>query len=129
MLLEDGLVVVDAYLDGARLHLDRVDLTLTTRSAAADTAFHRVSASQRVRPASVGLERARTYLRAAQQTIGDVADDVALGFVDRAGEDLRLLERLCAMVDELCGLAARTLAATVRTLPRRGSRAAACRRT
>lgn len=51
-------------------------------------------------------------MRAAQQTIGDVADDVARGSIDRAGEDLHLLERLCAMVDELSGQAARNLAAT-----------------
>lgn len=115
MLIDDGLVVADAYLDRARLHLDRVDPTLTTPSAAGDEALDRFSASQR-RPAPVGLERARTYLRAAQQTIGDVADDVARGSVDRAGEDLRLLERLCAMVDELSGQAARNLAATSRDL-------------
>jgi len=111
MLIEDGLAVADAYLDRARRHLDRVDLTLTTPSAAGDEVLARFSASQQLRPASVSLERARTYLRAAQQTIGDVADDDARGFVARAGEDLRLLERLCAMVDELSGWAARTLAA------------------
>ena len=116
MLLEDGLVVVDAYLDGARLHLDKVDLTLTTRSAAGDKALARFSASQQLRPVSVSLERARTYVRAAQQTIGDVADDVTRGSVDRAGEDLHLLERLCTMVDELSGQAARNLAATSRDL-------------
>src|SRR5665647_1820346 len=114
MLTENGLVVADAYLDRARFHLDRVDPTLTTPSAAGDEALDRVSASQQLRPASVGLERARTYLRAAQQTIGDVADDVACGSVGRAGEDLRLLGRLCAMVDELSGRAARNLATTSR---------------
>ena len=116
MLIDDGLVVADAYLDRARLHLDRVDLTLTTPSAAGDEAPDRCSASQRVRRASVGLERARTYLRAAQQTISDVADDVARGSVGRAEEDLRLLERLCAMVDELSGRAARNLATTSRDI-------------
>jgi len=115
MLSDDGLVVAAAYLDRARLHLDKVDPTLTTPSAAGDEALHRFSAQQ-LRPASVGLERARTYLRAAQQTISDVADDVARGSVGRAEEDLRLLERLCAMVDELSGQAARNLAATSRDL-------------
>ncbi|MCR6494764.1 hypothetical protein [Cellulomonas sp. P24] len=85
---------------------------MTTPSAAGDKALARRSGSQHLRPASVSLERARTYLRAAQQAIGDVADDVARGSIDRAGEDLRLLERLCAMVDELSGQAARNLAAT-----------------
>lgn len=116
MLIDERLVVADAYLDRARFHLDRVDPTLTTPSAAGDEALDRFSASQQLRRASVGLERARTYLRAAQQTIGDVADDVALGFVGRAGEDLRLLGRLCVMVDELSGQAGRNLAATSRDL-------------
>lgn len=116
MLIEDGLVVVDAYLDRARLHLDRVDPTLTTHAAAGDEALDRFSASRRLRPASVDLERARTYVRAAQQTIGDVADDVARGFVGRSGEDLRLLKGLCEMVDELSGQAAQNLAATSRDL-------------
>ncbi|CAN5272866.1 hypothetical protein BH11ACT1_BH11ACT1_14280 [soil metagenome] len=111
MLAEDGLVVADAYLDQARRHLERVDPTRSTPSAAGDEALDRFSASERVRGTSVGLERARTYLRAARQTIGDVADEVARGSVGRVGEDLRLLERLCAMVDELSGRAARTLAA------------------
>lgn len=117
MLIEDGqLVAADAYLDRARLHLNKVERTLTTASAAGDEALDRFSASQQLRPASVSLERARTYLRAAQQTIGDVADDVARGSVGRAGEDLHLLERLCAMVDELSGQAARNLAAASRDL-------------
>ena len=114
MLIEEGLVVADAYLDRARLHLDRVDPTLTTPSAAGYWALDRFSASRHTRPASVDLERARIYLRAAQQTIGDVADDVARGFGGRAGEDLLLLEMLCAMVDEMSGQAARTLAAMSR---------------
>lgn len=113
MLIEDGLVVADASLDRARLHLDKVDPTLTTPSAAGDEALHRFSAQQ-LRPASVGLVRAGTYLQAAQQTIGDVAADAARGAIDRAREDLCLLERLCAMVDELSGQAARNLAGTSR---------------
>jgi hypothetical protein len=116
MLIEDGLVAADAHLDRATRHLDRVDPTLTRPSAAGDDALDRFSESRQLRPASVDLERARTYLRAAQQTIGDVADDVARGSVGRAGEDLRLLERLCAMVDELSGQAARNLAAASRDL-------------
>jgi hypothetical protein len=117
MLAADGLAVVDAYLNRARLYLDGVDLVLlSTPSAAGDVAPDRCSASQQVRRASVGMARARTYLRAAQQSIGDVTDDVARGSVDRAEEDLRLLERLCAMVDELSGRAARNLAATSRDL-------------
>ena len=116
MLIQDGLVAADAYLDRARRHLDRVDSTLTTSSAAGDDALDRFSASRQLRPASVDLERARTYLRAAQQTISDVYDDVARGFVGRAGEDLRLLKGQCAMVDELSGQAARNLAATSRDL-------------
>lgn len=122
MLIDDGLVVADAYLDRTRLYLDRVDPTLSTPSAASDVTPDRCSAFPRVRRASVGLERARTYLRAAQQTISDVADDVARGSVGRAEEDLRLLERLCAMVDELSGQAARSLAAKSRDLaaPERG---------
>ncbi len=117
MLAADGMAVVDAYLDRARLYLDGVDLVLlSTPSAAGDVASDRCSASQQVRRASVGMARARTYLRAAQQSIGDVADDVARGSVDRVEEDLRLLERLCAMVDELSGQAARNLAATSRDL-------------
>jgi len=116
MLAEDGLVAADAYLDQARRYLERVDPTLSTPSAAGDEAPDRFSASQQARRASVGLERARTYLRAAQQTIGDVADDVAPGSVGRVGEDLRLLGRLCAMVDELSGQAAWTLAAMSRDL-------------
>lgn len=116
MHIDDGLVIAGAYLDRTWLHLDVVDPTLSTSSAAGDEALDRFSASQQVRRASVGLERARTYLRAAQQSIGDVADDVARGSVDRVEEDLRLLERLCAMVDELSGQAARDLAATSRGL-------------
>jgi len=116
MLIDGGLVVADAYLDRTWLYLDGVDPTLSTPSAAGDVVPDRCSASQQVRRASVGLERARTYLRAAQQTISDVADDVARGSVGRAEEDLRLLERLCAMVDELSGQAARNLAARSRDL-------------
>ena len=110
--MDDGLVVAGDYLDRAKLHLDRVDPTLTTSSAAGDGALDQFSASQQVPPAPVGLERARTSLRAAQQTIADGADgadDVARRLVARAGEGLRLLERLCAMVDELSGYAARNL--------------------
>lgn len=61
MLAEDGLVVADAYLDRARLHLDRVDPTLTTPPAAGDEALDGFSAPQRLRPASGGLERAGTF--------------------------------------------------------------------
>jgi hypothetical protein len=114
IFIEDGLVVAHAYLDRARRHLERVDPRLSTPSAAGDEALDRFSASQRVRRAPVALMRARIYVRAAQQTIGDVADDVARGLVGRVGEDLRLLEQQCEMVDELSGHAARTLAATSR---------------
>ena len=114
MLLEDGLVAADASLDLAAHHLDRITPPLSSHFAGLDEALDRLSASHPVRPASAVLERARIYLRAAQQTIGDVADDVARGSVGRAGEDLRLLERLCAMVDELSGQAARNLAAASR---------------
>ncbi|NMM24506.1 MAG: hypothetical protein HHJ11_13640 [Phycicoccus sp.] len=120
MLIEDGLVVADAYLDRARLHLGRVDPTLSTPSAAGGEALDRFSASRPVRRTWVALERARAYALAAQQTIGDVADDVARGRVGRVGEDLRLLERQCAMVDELSGQAARTLAAASRDLAASG---------
>jgi len=116
MHIDDGLVIAGAYLDRTWLYLDAVDPTLSTSSAAGDVVPDRCSASQQVRRASVGMARARTYLRAAQQSIGDVADDVARGSVDRVEEDLRLLERLCAMVDELSGQAARNLAATSRDL-------------
>ena len=116
MLLEDGLVVAGANLDRARRHLDKVDPPLSTPSPSGDKALDRLTASQQVRPASVVLERARTYLRAAQQAIGDVADDVAGGSVGQVREDLRLLERLCAMVDELSGHAARNLALASRDL-------------
>ncbi|PVU83870.1 hypothetical protein DDP54_13705 [Cellulomonas sp. WB94] len=54
--------------------------------------------------------------------MGDVADAIARGFTDQAGEDLRLLERLCAMVDELGGQAARNLAAASRDLAAQGER-------
>ncbi len=114
MLTVDGLVAADAHLDRAARYLDRVDPTLTMPFAAGDDALDRFSASRQLRPASVELERVRTYLRAAQQTIGDVADDVARGSVGQAEEDLRLLERLCAMVDELSGQAVRNLAAASR---------------
>jgi len=112
MLTQDGLVVVDTHLDRARLQIDRVDSSLNRAAEGGDAVVGWLSASQQSRRASIGLERARTYLRAAQQTISDVADDVARGAVGRAGEDLRLLERLCAMVDELSGQAARNLAST-----------------
>ncbi|MBU4337267.1 MAG: hypothetical protein KJ548_11910 [Actinobacteria bacterium] len=111
MLVEDGLVVTDAHLEAARGHLDKVERTLVTPSPASDEALGRDPASQHLRPASIGLERANSYLRAAQQTIGDVADDVAQGEATRMGDDLRLLERLCAVADELSGYAARHLAA------------------
>lgn len=112
MLIEDGLVVADAYLDRTRLHLDRVHPTLTTPSVVGDEALHRFSVPKQLRRASVGLERARAYLHAAKEAIGDVADDIAHGATARAVEDLRLLERLCAMADELSGQAARQLAVT-----------------
>ncbi|NMM15795.1 MAG: hypothetical protein HHJ14_01260 [Cellulomonas sp.] len=114
MRIEDGLVSADAYVDRARVHLDKIEASRTMPSAVGEAVRDGSSASQQLRPASVSLERARTYLRAAQQTIGDVAADVAHGAVDRAGEDLRLLERLCAMVDELSGQAARILAGVSR---------------
>ena len=113
-MLEDGLVAAEANLDRATQHLDRVSPTLSTRFAACDNALDRLSASQRAKSASVVLERARCYLRAAQQTIGDVTADVARGSVGQVREDLRLLERLCAMVDELSAHAARNLAAAPR---------------
>ena len=111
MQIDERLAVVDAYLDGARVHMDRVDPTPVAPFVVGTEARELSSASRRPWPVSVSLERARTYVRAAQQTIGDVADDLGRGSIGRAGEDLRLLEQLCAMVDELGGLAARTLAA------------------
>jgi hypothetical protein len=112
MLIEDGLVVVDAYLDGAGRQLDGVGATRSTLPAVGQEAPDWFSASTQARRVSTALVRARTYVRAAKQTIGDIADDVACGADSRVGEDLRLLERQCALVDELSGHAARTLAAT-----------------
>jgi diaminopimelate decarboxylase len=75
-------------------------------------AHDQFAVSKRVRRAGAGLERARAYVRAAQQTIGDIVDGVARGWDGQVGEDLRLLAQQCALVDELSGRAARTLAAT-----------------
>lgn len=111
MLIANAMVVVDAYLDLAGRQLDGVGTTRIIHSAVGEEALDRFSASPQVRRASVGLVRARTYVRAARQTIGDIADEVARG-ADSRGEDLRLLAQQCAMVDELSGHGARTLAAT-----------------
>jgi hypothetical protein len=85
MLIANAMVVVDAYLDLAGRQLDGVGTTRIIHSAVGEEALDRFSASPQVRRASVGLVRARTYVRAARQTIGDIADEVARGADSRGG--------------------------------------------
>lgn len=111
MRTEDELVVVDAYLDRAWRHLRSIDPACCVPPATRGERPERFSVLQQVRWVCSPVDRARAYVLAARQTVGDVADDVACGMVAEVGADLCLLERQCAMVDELSGLSARFLAA------------------
>lgn len=113
MLTLDRLVILDAHLDRARLQFDRLESPVSRVAESSGTAVE-LRPAQRLLWASAGLERARAYLRAAHETTRDVADDMAHGSTSRVAEDLRLVKRLCAMVDELSGQAARHLAAMTR---------------
>lgn len=113
MLTLDRLVILDAHLDRARLQFDRLESPLSRVAESSGTAVE-LRPVQRLLLVSAGLERARVYLRAAHETTRDVADDMTHGSTSRVAEDLRLVKRLCAMVDELSGQAARQLAAMTR---------------
>jgi len=112
MVRQEELVVVGAHLDRARRKLEGADASECGTGGAWVDVLDRVRSSRQRQQASAGLERALVYLHAAHEVMGDVADDVAQGATARVVEDLRLLERQCAMVDELIAHVAGQLAMT-----------------
>ncbi|WP_315094077.1 hypothetical protein [uncultured Cellulomonas sp.] len=122
MVGHEELVVADAHLHRARRKLEG-SISECGKGGAWVEALDRVPSSRQLQQASAGLKRALVYLHAAHEVIGDVADDVAQGATAQVLGDLRLLERQCAMVDELSGHVARQLAMTTlgdSTLDERG---------
>lgn len=112
MWTQDRLVAADAHLDLVEKRMS--DLYVVDSGAPREqAAFDRPAVGEHVRRAGAILVRARAYLAAARQTIGDVLDDLR-DAPDRVGQDLRLLGQVCAMVDELASEAARHLTAVDR---------------
>lgn len=111
MFGHEELVVADAHLDRARRKLEGAASECGIGGAWVD-GLDRVRSSSLRQQASAGLGRALVYLHAAHEVMGEVADDIAQGATARVVEDLHLLERQCAMVDELIAHVAGQLAMT-----------------
>ena len=108
MWTQDRLAAADAHL--ALVEKGMSGLHVVDSGASREqAALARPAVGAHVRRVGAILARARAYVAAARQTIGDVFDDMR-DTPGGVGQDLRLLGQVCALVDELGSEAARHLA-------------------
>jgi len=115
MWTQDRLAAADAHL--ALVEKGMSGLHVVDSGASREqAALARPAVGAHVRRVGAILARARAYVAAARQTIGDVFDDMR-DTPGGVGQDLRLLGQVCALVDELGSEAARHLASVDLQVP------------